>query len=390
MTASVTLLQIRQFVAQEMGGMGQGGFLSSTATSGSSTTLVDTAWPVKTTLVVDEQWKDAWLLRPAAAAAADRVRLVDTYTASTGTFTVDNAYTNAPAAAEAYEIHTTIEPATAMLTIINEGLKRCMLEVDFALSPVALAQRHSVATAAPWLNRKSWVRSVGYLGAADSNTTINPYTRLVRGEAVEDSGTVYLQHDGRSFLSTDTLYVKAMKPAYNACTAASVSFGTASVVARSGTLWTITVASTTGMVAGQLVTLAGFVPLDYNGIYVVNTVPSGTTFTILTALIPAVVTTFGTVNAATLQNGLALDTDKVPVDFEWAGWAAIVEGWRRYAQIVETGAKSRMVPTRAEAAVMFSEKTKDNCRWPLLAFRPLLWGGPRQYALRAAYKASTS
>lgn len=314
MGASSTLLQIRQFVSREMGGRGLGGCHVSTATGSSSNTLVDTAWPVMTTLAVDEQWKDAWILRPAAA-AADKVRLVDTYTPSTGTFTVDNAYSAAPTNGEAYEIHTIIEPLNAMNEVINEGLKRCMIETELASTPVALDTVHAITTIAPWLEKKSWVRSVGYLGANDDRSKVDPYTRQVRGEAYEADGVVYLNHYPRTFLATDVLYIKAMKPAYNAC---------------------------------------------------------------LTA-------------AKFAQNGLALDTDTVPINFEWAGWAAIVEAWRRYGQVLETGAKTRMIPTRMEASAMFSDKTKDNCRWPLLTFKPLLFGGPvHTNGMRPAYKATTA
>ncbi len=269
---------------------------------------------MQTTLVVDEQWRDAWVFRPAAALAADKVRIVDTYTPATGTFTVDHTYTNVPIAGEVYEIHTVIEPLTAMTNLINEGLKRCMLETEIASAPTVLDTVHSLTTVAPWLEKKSWVRSVGYLGVSDVRAQIDPYSRLVRGEAYEADGVVYINHPGRTFLATDVIYVKAMKPAYNACT------------------------STGG----------------------------------------------------TAQSGLVLETDKVPANLEWAGWATVVEAWRRYGQILETGAKSRMMPTRAEAAAMFTDKTKDNCRWPLLTFRPLLWGGPRPYGFRSAYKASTA
>ncbi len=298
MGASSTLTQIRQFIAAEMGGQG----------------LVDSAWPAMTTLGVDEQWRDAWIFRPAAASAADKVRIIDTYVPGTGTFNVDHSYTNVPVNGEVYEIHTVIEPLTAMTNVINEGLKRCMLETEVATTPVALAQVHALTTVAPWLEKKSWVRSVGYLGSADNRSQIDPYSRLVRGEAYEADGIVYINHPGRAFLITDVLYIKAMKPAYSACTSS-------------------------GGVA---------------------------------------------------QSGLTLETDKVPAALEWVGWAAVVEAWRRYGQILETGAKNRMVSTRAEAAVMFTEKNRDNSRWPLLTFRPLLWGGPRNTGMHAAYKASTA
>lgn len=315
MGASTTLTALRQFIGQEMGGMGLGGFLSSTATGGTASTLVDATWPAMTTLSVDEQWKDAWVFRPNAVAASDKVRIVDVYVPATGTFQVDHAYSNVPVAAEAYEIHTVIEPLTAMNNLIGEGLKRCMLETEIAATPVALDTAHSLTTVAPWLEKKSWVRSVGYLGVNDSRSQIDPYTRTVRGEAYEVNGIVFINHYPRTFLATDVIYIKAMQPAYAACTNA----------------------------------------------------------------------------AGVAQSGLSLETDLVPCNLEWAGWASIVEAWRRYGQILETGAKTRMIATRAESAAMFTDKTKDNCRWPLLTFRPLTFGGPSAYGgRRPAFRASTA
>ncbi len=61
MGASSTLTQIRQFVAIEMGGQGLGGFHSSNATGGSATTLVDTSWPTKSTLVLTVNSGDFFL-----------------------------------------------------------------------------------------------------------------------------------------------------------------------------------------------------------------------------------------------------------------------------------------------------------------------------------------
>jgi hypothetical protein len=267
-----------------------------------------------------------------------------------------------------------------------------MLEAEVTLTPTALSTVHSLTTVAPWLEKKSWVRSVGYLGVNDIRTHLDPFNRVVRGEAFESSGNLYINHYPRTFLATDTVYVKAMKPAYNACASAPRSFGTVSAVTTANGLWTFTVGSTTGLLVGDIVTVTGFSPSAFNGVSVVNTVPSGTTFTVTDAqvsLLPVV--TFGTVSATTYQNGLTLETDVVPCNLEWAGWASIVEAWRRYGQILETGAKTRMISTRAEAAAMFTDKTKDNCRWPLLTFRPLTFGGPSAYGgLRPSYRASTA
>jgi hypothetical protein len=74
-----------------------GPFHSTTATSGSSTVLIEsTATPFKTTILSDERFEDYHVYRPAAVAADDAWRAVSSYDSATGQFTVDRPYTSTP------------------------------------------------------------------------------------------------------------------------------------------------------------------------------------------------------------------------------------------------------------------------------------------------------
>lgn len=59
-----------------------------------------------------------------------------------------------------------------------------------------------------------------------------------------------------------------------------ISLGAASAITQSGTLATVTVASTSGLLPGNRVTIAGATPAGYNGNYLVHSVTSATQFTI--------------------------------------------------------------------------------------------------------------
>jgi hypothetical protein len=220
-----TLLQFRQYVAHELGG-----FLASTSGPSSTTVaLIDPTWPITSSLSQDDYYTDYYLLRPAAVAAADRLRLVKTYAPATGTLTPDTAWTNAPAASEAYELHGVLNPATDMLDAINEGLKRCLIRTEIVGSTIAQVSRHSLATIAPWLSDPLWVRQVGWLSANDNRNQVNPYQRLVRGVAIEDDSTnvsgVAIEHPGYYWNGTELLYVRIVKRSYDHCRAAAGVFG---------------------------------------------------------------------------------------------------------------------------------------------------------------------
>ncbi len=194
-----TLLQYRQYIARELGP-----FLASTADTTSSTSvLIDLAWPVKSSLSSDDFYVDYYILRPAAASATDRVRLVKTYTPSTGSLTPDTVWTNAPVAGEAYELHGVMDPGTTMLDIINAALKRTLIRTELVGTCVADVSRHSLSTIAPWLTDPLWVRQVGWLSASDNRNQTNPYWRTLRGQAIEDDSTgaagVAIEHPGYSF-----------------------------------------------------------------------------------------------------------------------------------------------------------------------------------------------
>lgn len=225
--SGVTLTQIRRYVAPRLGSYAQG-----TATSGSTTALMEaTAWPFKSSLTVDDLYVDHFLFRPAAVAAADKMRLIGNagYTPSTGQLTPDQAWTNAPyasGAGETFELHGVVPPISDgsgtndLHFLINEALKDCLVIVEFTFSPSsATAQQHSLATAASWLEEPAWVRRVGCLAASDVRADTDPYRSPVRCAKVKRTNTVYLE--GFSRATTDVVYVEAMAPAYAFCAAAA-------------------------------------------------------------------------------------------------------------------------------------------------------------------------
>lgn len=214
-----TLQTIRRNFGRELGG-----FLTSYTTSGTTTTLVDTTFNLKSSISSEKTYKDWWVLRPNAADTGDKVRRVASYAPSSGTLTVDLAYTNAPTV-ELYELYAMAEPSVDMPLWINHALQKCFVVVELTLSPTANAIRHSLASAASWLQEAGWVRQVGYLANGENREQRDPYERVVRGHVVQDGGTFYLYHPSTTFNSTDTLYVKAIKPAYYHCRASGGSFG---------------------------------------------------------------------------------------------------------------------------------------------------------------------
>jgi hypothetical protein len=396
---TTTLAQVRPFVAVELGGEGVGGFLSSTATVGSSSVLTDSKWPANTTLDVAEQWQDAWILRPAAASSNDRLRIVSQYTPGGGSFSPDLNWGVAPAVGEVYEIHPVLEPVTALNRCVNAALQRMMVETEFSFTPIGGANWHGMSQVAPWLTNRSWVREVGWLNSTESRNEINPYQRVVRGEAVERNGSVFLSHPEKTFgargqTSPYTVYVHAMVPAYYACSTSLTLFDDPTSVVTTGSTWTITLnGPTAGMQEGQILQLSGFTPSTYNGQYVIIAVPSSTTVVVASSLQPAAVTVFGLVSAPQAKSGLSVDTDIAPVRTDWLGWVTINEAWRHYGQALDTAARNRLMPNRQESADWVTQLTRQNEKWPKLTFRPILAGGPLNTTfggMPTAYRASTA
>ena len=168
-------------LAADLGGFGPRADGLAWATGGTGTTLIDTL-NLKTALNVSERYQGAYLLRPTMP-DADRVRLIDqgAYQAPTGVLTVDRNYTSPPTNLEPYELHQHgWEPWGELDTLLNQGLKLCMLPWQESYAPVVRttgnyrqnlnARGEITATAGdgqlPWLKQSSWVTRIDLLPAA--------------------------------------------------------------------------------------------------------------------------------------------------------------------------------------------------------------------------------
>ena len=198
-----TLLQYRQFAAQE-----SGRFVAGTVdASGNSTTTAVVAALVSS-ISQDDLYTDYWLFFPAAS-AGDIIRVVKTYTASSGTLTVERIYSSSSIPnSKTFELHGLVKPVSDTLTepnwttIINDGLKRLMVEVEITHTPVADAHRHDLTTGNTWLTDPKWVRQVGYLDTTEVRAEVDPYERRVPGWPEKLSNIVYINHPHRTFAST--------------------------------------------------------------------------------------------------------------------------------------------------------------------------------------------
>lgn len=78
------------------------------------------------------------------------------------------------------------------------------------------------------------------------------------------------------------------------------------------------------------------------------------------------------------QNGLVTDTDEVPVEVEWAAFGALVEGWRRYGQVLSQEGSAGVLASRQQAVLGFDRwdpRWKD--RLPQTFTRIRHWGPVR-------------
>ncbi len=160
------------------------------------------------------RYTDWMIYRGSAALAGDKLRWVATYDPLVGTVAPDRDWTNQPSVGEAVELHGFVEPATEATDIINVALKRIYVLKETTLTPVALQQRHSLASLT-WIDEAWKVRAVGVLSASQLRLQWDPYiSQPIRGKVVNDGGTFYLDHPGFSFLATDTLYLETISNAY--------------------------------------------------------------------------------------------------------------------------------------------------------------------------------
>lgn len=201
-----------------------GPFLQLTAGTSTTSTLVVTTYQVRSNIDQSDLFKDYYIYRPDAVLASDRVRTVDSYEPSSGTLVPSLTWSNAPTG-EAVEL-SVMNPDDVHLWI-NRALKRMLVQVEFTVTPTANAVRHNLTATASWLTDPDWVYQVGYLVSGEVRDEVDPYmdARIVRGEVRKISGAVYLEHTGRSFTSTETLYVLALRPASTYCKAAGGTYG---------------------------------------------------------------------------------------------------------------------------------------------------------------------
>lgn len=185
------------------------------------TTASHTGLRFKSTVNARSLLEDKWLFRPSAAAAGDKDRRIDTYTPSSGLATSDDAWTNAPTS-EAFEIDGLVS-GTEMHEWLNEGLKLCFVVVEFTFTVASsTTKRHDLSTANSWLTDPKWIYQVGSIASSDSRGNYDEIPNQRRGSAWKDGATVYV---GGSFSTTDTMYVKAIKPAYYHCKTSAGSYG---------------------------------------------------------------------------------------------------------------------------------------------------------------------
>lgn len=214
-----------------------GEYEQGTADAGASTTsrLVCTTGllsgaRVKSTQFSASQFEGKWLYLPGAA-ADDRSRLVTNYDPTNGYLDPDQDWAADPdgLADRTFEI-TGLFSGPDLNALVNEGLKRCFVEVEVTLAVLSTqTTRHDLTAAAPWLTVPDWVYQVGELAAGESRTQTDPFRRVRRGRVVHEGATVYLE--GWGFPTTSTVYVRAIKPAYAHCRPAAGTFGAQSGLA---------------------------------------------------------------------------------------------------------------------------------------------------------------
>ena len=219
-----SLTSIRQYIGQELGRFVTG---TNNSSGGTTTTAVDTQ--LVSSLSISDWYVDWHYIIPAASAADDRVsRLVTTFAPSTGTITVDRAWSASSIADSAvYEMHGYLEPWTDLPLCINDALSRLYTVVELTVTPTANAIRHDLTTSNTWLTDPKYVRQVGYLVTGETRANVDPFARRrVYGYTSEDSGIVYLNHPTRTFASNETIYLRVLKPAYAHCrTNSAASYG---------------------------------------------------------------------------------------------------------------------------------------------------------------------
>jgi hypothetical protein len=215
-----TLTEIRQGISKRLGS-----YIASTASAGTGTgALMDTKYPVYSSSAQDELYQDWFLFLPGSA-STDKCRRVATYTPGNGQLTPDSPWGNAPAVGAAYELHAIMDPLNEIHPAINESLRRLLVVTETTLTISDSDDNRQSLAALTWLLNPNYVRQVGWLDSTEDRTETDPYGRVVRGMVQFYDGVPYLEHPSNRFDTTQTLYLKILKPAYYHCKASGGAFG---------------------------------------------------------------------------------------------------------------------------------------------------------------------
>lgn len=215
-----TLTTYRRDVSRLAGTYEQG--VSTSA--GEVSRMICTNHPFITTVTDDASWVDKWLYRPSSSSSSDRQRLIASMSTSSGYFVPDKAWGQEAGNAETFEVSGAPLSPLDIIQCVNEGLERCWVVVEFTFTVASnLTRMHSLA-ATTWLTEPRNVFQVGVLPTGQTRTEYDPFTRGARrGVATKINGIVYLE--GPTFNTTDTVYVKALKRAYDHCKVSAGTFG---------------------------------------------------------------------------------------------------------------------------------------------------------------------
>lgn len=164
-----TLAKIRQGAVRAVSGYD--GLLVSTASATSTTVLEDTK-RLKSSSVRGRSLDGAWVYRPAAALASDRVRMVADggYDTTAGRVTPDLVWTNAVQTGETYEVilGANLHPTDSIHPAIRTALMRTRFADTVHLIDDNASTSTDLTLRFPWLTSSSHLRSVG-LADTDGN-----------------------------------------------------------------------------------------------------------------------------------------------------------------------------------------------------------------------------
>ncbi len=173
----VTLADIEREVAARLGPYRQ-----ETVASGTATTAV--VANLQSSIELGDI-EDLYLLRRSASAASDRQRLVKDYTPATGTLTVDRAYSNAPTAGEAIELHH-LDPAAELRKAVQAGLWRCYFMDRVVVVLATTASERDLTALLPWLTEPGQVYEVmyNYVGSLTPPVVVPWFKSFTQGGGV--------------------------------------------------------------------------------------------------------------------------------------------------------------------------------------------------------------